>query len=153
MVSPAAAARRLLSLYNPFLFELLEPLREQGGRSEWHATLEFCKARCAKRQIAQNERCPALAEDLSRLSHRAELSIALHRRLQPQLLSDNRPLTDPENTTLSGADFGLAECFDPRHRSKPSQGERAWMSSIMRFCPTTKRLRPCGAAAASTTTM
>src|SRR5262249_8427814 len=77
------AVGRGLADHDAFRLELLQPLRQQGRGGERNAALKVGEARRAARQAAQDERRPALAEDLRSLGDGTELVVAPHGRSPP----------------------------------------------------------------------
>ena len=59
-------------------FELLEPLRQQGTGESGRALQDLAEASAAKVQVADDQRCPALGEDLCATRDRAVLAVRPH---------------------------------------------------------------------------
>ena len=59
-------------------FELLEPLREQSARESGRALQNLIEVSAAKVEVADDERCPALGEDLRATSNRTILTVRPH---------------------------------------------------------------------------
>ena len=77
-VLPSPAAGQRLALDDAGVFQLAQPLTEQGSRDQRHALPDLVEPPRAGQQLSQDQRRPALGEGLARHRDRAELSIALH---------------------------------------------------------------------------
>src|SRR5262245_13488046 len=76
--------RTLPALDYADLLELLQAQTEQAPRHQRYAAMQIAELRAAAQQLSQQQRRPALAEDLGALGDRAELTIALHGNLLVQ---------------------------------------------------------------------
>src|SRR5258708_39517249 len=74
---PARDKRAALDNADPL--QLLQACRQQRLRHEWHAAPDVAETRAPGEQFVNDERGPALGDDLRRLGYRAELAISHHR--------------------------------------------------------------------------
>src|SRR5205823_5433760 len=78
VVIRAAPADTLPALDHPGLLEKRQPLDEQVPRDPGQAELKLTEAVTPEQDLAEDERRPALGEDLRTQSDRAELTVPLH---------------------------------------------------------------------------
>src|SRR5687767_7076312 len=76
-------------------FELLEPLCEQGTGESRRALQDLAEGSAAEVQVADDQRCPALAEDLGAAGDGAVLAVRPHDAsiAQPPSVAKSRFLT------------------------------------------------------------
>src|SRR6267142_2109041 len=77
-VLAAAARRQRGALDDAGVLQLSQPLPEQRAGDQRHAAADLVEPVGAREELAQDQRSPALGEDLGRDGDRAELAIAFH---------------------------------------------------------------------------
>src|SRR5262249_20768322 len=90
-------------------FELLESLREERAGESGRTFEDFAKGLTAQMQVADDQRRPALSEDLCATRDRAVLAVGPHARSLPRrstavksrfLTSESRSLTSPRSPPM-----------------------------------------------------
>ncbi|MNY10472.1 hypothetical protein D3C86_1434520 [compost metagenome] len=66
-------------------FQMAKPLCEQAGGHPWYAAVQFIEAFAAAQQLANEQRCPALAQCFGTARNRAELTVAFFHHLDSTL--------------------------------------------------------------------
>jgi len=82
LVAAGAVARAALDQVR--VLQRLEALRQQAARHQRHAVQDLAEAIVAAQELSDDEQRPALAHDLQRLRHRAELTICAHTARMPE---------------------------------------------------------------------
>src|SRR5262249_4642809 len=78
LILPTASGCERRALDHARVFQLVQTLRQEGARDQRHPAADLVESPGTGEQLAQDQRCPSLGEDLAGHGDRAELTIALH---------------------------------------------------------------------------